>query len=242
MTQQTNDQLVLVCGASAGGKSASLHNIKNPEGVMYLNCESGKKLPFPAKFKQYTITDPKQVYEAFDAAEGMPDVHTIIIDSVTYLMDMYESVYVVNAANGMAAWQEYQQFFKNLMQNYVARSTKSVIFTAHVLNIMNDTDMVLETKVPIKGALKNVGLESYFSTVVMARKVDLSQLENQDSKYLNITDEEKMLGFKYVYQTKLTKETVHSRIRSSMGMWNTNETFIDNDAQILIDRLHEYYS
>jgi len=26
-----------------------------------------------------------------------------------------------------------------------------------------------------------------------------------------------------------------------MGMWTTAETFIDNDAQILLDRLHQYY-
>jgi len=46
-----NDNLVLVSGASGTGKSASLMNIKNPEGVMYLNCESNKKLPFRSKFR-----------------------------------------------------------------------------------------------------------------------------------------------------------------------------------------------
>lgn len=38
---QTNDQLVLVCGESASGKSASLHNIKNQEKWFYFNCEAG---------------------------------------------------------------------------------------------------------------------------------------------------------------------------------------------------------
>lgn len=41
MTQQVNDNLVLLCGKSAAGKSASLMGLKNPEGVMYLNCEAG---------------------------------------------------------------------------------------------------------------------------------------------------------------------------------------------------------
>jgi hypothetical protein len=236
-----NDHLVLICGQSAGGKSASLRNIKDPEGVMYLGCESGKKLPFPAKFQQYVITDPLQIYQGFDAAETKPEIHTIVIDSITFLMDMYESVYVLNATNGMSAWQDYQQFFKKLMQNYVAKSTKNVIFTAHVLSTLNETDMVLETKVPIKGALKNNGLESFFSTIIMARKVDITKLKDQVSSMLNITEEEEMLGFKYVFQTKLTKETVHSRIRSSMGMWETGQTFIDNDAQMLMDKLHDYY-
>ncbi len=36
-----NNHLVLLGGKSAAGKSASLMNLQNPEGVMYLNCEAG---------------------------------------------------------------------------------------------------------------------------------------------------------------------------------------------------------
>lgn len=158
MPTTINDQLVLLCGKSATGKSASLMNLDKPEGVMYLNCEAGKRLPFKSKFKQYTITDPLQVNEAFDAAEGMPEIHTIVVDSLTYLLDMYESVYVLNAANGMLAWGQFAQYFKNLMQNYVAKSSKSVIFTAHTLDTLNESEMIMETKVPVKGALKNNGI------------------------------------------------------------------------------------
>ena len=41
MTQTVNDQLVLIAGSSATGKSASLRDIKDPEGVMYLGTEAG---------------------------------------------------------------------------------------------------------------------------------------------------------------------------------------------------------
>lgn len=98
-----NNNLVLISGKSATGKSASLMNIKNPEGVMYLGCENNKKLPFNSKFKEFTIIDPLQVYEAFDFAETKPDIHTIVIDSLTFLMDMYESVYVLSSSNTMKA-------------------------------------------------------------------------------------------------------------------------------------------
>lgn len=36
-----NDHLILICGESATGKSASLRTLKNPEGIAYLNCEAG---------------------------------------------------------------------------------------------------------------------------------------------------------------------------------------------------------
>ena len=157
-------------------------------------------------------------------------------------MDMYESVYVLRAKDTMKGWQNYQQFFKELMQEYVAKSTKNVIFTAHILDILNENDMVMETKIPIKGALKNQGVEAYFSTIVTARKIAITELEKYKNSLLTLTPEEEMLGYKYVYQTKITKETVHHRIRSSMGMWSVDETYIDNDAALLLKRLHQYYS
>lgn len=241
MTQPVNDNLVLIAGKSATGKSACLAGLKDPEGVLYLNCEAGKKLPFRAKFKQYTITDPLQVYEAFDAAENMPEVHTIVVDTLTYLMDMYESIYVYNAANGQKAWGDFSQYYKALMQNYVAKSTKNVIFLAHTSDVLNESEMVMETKVPVKGSLKNNGIESYFSLVISTKKVQLKALKDYQSKMLTITPEEQALGFKYVFQTKLTKETVGERLRGPLGMFDTQETFTDNNAQLVMDRLHEYY-
>lgn len=242
MTAVTNDHLVLLCGKSATGKSASLMGLQNPEGVMYLNCEAGKRLPFKSKFMQLTVTDPHQIFEAFDVAESKPEIHTIVIDSLTYLLDMYESIYVLNSANGMQAWGQFAQYFKNLMQQYVAKSTKSVIFTAHTSDTLNESEMLMETKVPVKGSLKNNGLESYFSVVLASKKVPLKALKDYKSALLTITPEEEALGFKYVFQTKITKETVNERLRGPLGLFTTQETFIDNNMQLVIDRLKEYYS
>lgn len=239
---QINDNLVLIAGASSSGKSAALMGLRNPEGVMYLNCESGKKLPFPNKFLKLTITDPWQIFQAFDEAEAMTEIHTIVIDSVTFLMDMFESVYVIGSANTMKAWGDYNQYFKNLMQQKVASSTKNVIFIGHTLTTLNENENVLETKVPVKGALKNQGIEAYFSCVVYAKKVQLKNLKDYSNDLLVITPEEEALGFKHVFQTAITKDTVHERIRSPRFMWKTEESFMDNDAQKLLDRIKDYYA
>lgn len=243
MTVQTvNDNLVLLVGKSATGKSASLREIKNPESVLYLNCEAGKKLPFRSKFLEKTVTDPLQVYEGFDYAETRADIHTIVVDSLTFLMEMYESVYVINSANTMKAWGDYAQYCKNLMQQYVARSTKNVIFIAHTKSDLNEAEMVMETYVPIKGALKGVGLESFFSIVIASKKVPLKVLKDYSSPLLNVTPEDEALGFKYVFQAKLTKDTVNERLRGPLGLFSTQETYIDNNMQLVLNRLHEYYS
>jgi hypothetical protein len=253
MTQTVNDNLVLIAGPSSTGKSAALRALRDPEGVMYLNCESGKKLPFPNKFAKFIITDPYQVIEAFNHLEDSGytithpqlgkevKIHTVVVDSLTFLLDMFESIYIFNAADGQKAWGAFQQFFKDLMQSKVAAAKCNVIFTAHTITDVNKSEMVLETKVPVKGALKNNGIEAYFSCVVATKKVPLKELEKYGSDLLDISEEDRMLGFKYVFQTKLTKDTTHERIRSPMGMFANAETFMDNDVQKLIDHLHHYY-
>lgn len=243
-TDQINDQLILVSGYSATGKSASLRNIRNQEGWLYLNCEAGKRLPFKNKFDQYRIEDPYQVHEAFDYAtsgEVKDTVKGIIIDSITFLMDMFETMYVINSANTMKSWGDFAQFFKILMQDKVTKFGKPVIIMAHVLDVYDEKAMEMKTSVPIKGSLKNNGLEAYFSTVVYAKKIAVKDLEKFGSKLLTITDEEKELGYKHVFQTRPTKTTVGERIRSPMGMFSKEQTYTDNDTQVLLDHLHNFY-
>ena len=52
------------------------------------------------------------------------------------------------------------------MQQKVASATKTFIFMSHTLETVNESEMILETKVPVKCALKNNGIESYFSIVI----------------------------------------------------------------------------
>lgn len=244
-TIEMNEQLILISGASGTGKSAALRNIRNQERWFYLNCEANKRLPFKNKFQNHPITDPYQVYEAFDVAspggdmEG--DIDGIIVDTSTFLMDMMESQYVLPAKDTQKAWGEYAQFWKNLMQVRVARFGKPVLILAHTLEVLDEQAHEMKVKVPVKGALKNQGIEAYFSTVVSTKKVTLKELEPYKNSMLNITEDDEKLGFKHVFQTRLTKATVGERIRSPMGMFDRSETYTDNCAQVLLDHLHEFY-
>ena len=237
-----NDQLVLICGASATGKSASLRNIRNQEKWLYMNTEAGKRLPFKNKFRIARVDDPYQVLQAFDyAIEHKDDVEGIIVDSLTFLMEMYESKYVLTAANGMRAWSDFQQFFKELMQDKVIKFGKPVIFTAHTQRILNENTGEYEVSVPIKGALKGNGIEAYFSCIVAAKKMPLKDLLQYKSNLLHIEPEDEAVGYKHVFQTRITKSTTGERIRGPMGLFTEQETFMDNDAQILLDHLTEFY-
>lgn len=239
---ETNDQLVLIVGQSATGKSASLRKIRDQAAWAYLNCEAGKRLPFQNKFQSFRITDPYQVYEAFDVFTEDAECNGIIVDTSTFLMDMFESQYVIGAKDTQKAWGEYAQFFKVLMQEKVTKFNRPVLILAHTLAQHDEQAMEMKVKVPIKGALKNNGVESYFSTVVAAKKVTLRELEPYQSDLLVIDEEDRLLGYKHVFQTRITKSTTGETIRSPMGLFSREQTYMDNDAQLLLDHLTKFYS
>lgn len=242
-TPETNDQLVLIAGESGTGKSASLKEIEEQDKWLYLNSEAGKRLPFRNKFDAKRIEDPWQVHEAFDYAtnDAPNEYRGIIIDSITFLMDMFESQYVLTASDTQKAWSQYAQFFKVLMQEKVVKFAKPVIILGHTKDQLDEKEMAMKTSVPIKGALKNQGVEAYFSTVVATKKVSIKELENFQNDLLTITDEDKELGYKHIFQTRLTKKTVGERIRSPMGLFDKSQTYMDNNAQLLLDHLHAFY-
>lgn len=72
--------LVMVCGQSGTGKSASLRNFR-PEDVCIINV-SGKPLPFRNQHKTFNTDDYMAVYNAIHKAPAK----SIVIDDATYLM------------------------------------------------------------------------------------------------------------------------------------------------------------
>ena len=207
-----------------------------------MGTEAGKRLPFKNKFRSARVDDPMQVIQAFDyAIEHKDEVEGIIIDSLTFLMEQFESKYVLTAPNTMKAWSDYQQFFKFLMQDKVIKFGKPVIFTAHTQRILNENTGEFEVSVPIKGALKGNGLEAYFSCIVAAKKIPVKDLKEYQNDLLHITEEEEAVGYKHVFQTLITRTTTGERIRSPMGLFERKETYMDNDCQLLLDRLNEFY-
>ena len=78
--------------------------------------------------------------------------------------------------------------------------------------------------------------------MIATKKVPLKILKDFKNKYLNITPEDEVLGYKHVFQTRLTKESVSERLRGPMGMWDQQETYIDNNIAYVMERINEFYS
>jgi hypothetical protein len=230
---------ICIAGESGTGKSSCLQNLREPEKVLYLNCE-GKALPFPSKFIEKYIQCPLQIYEALAYADQKDHINLIIIDSQTYLMNMVKSKYEDEADDTWSTWKNYFKYFDDLMLKHVNKCSKPVIFTAHTVTKHEKLDFY--TKIPTSGQLSNQGIESYFTSVIYTKKIDTSLVEKANTNLINITEEERDYGLKHVFQTRPTRETKNDAIKSPQNLFSKEETYIDNDLQLVLDRMKQFYN
>ena len=153
---------------------------------------------------------------------------------------MYERQYVNNSTNTQKAWGDYGNFYRELIHSIKAGS-KDYAILAHEDSFLNEQSMQMETRIPLKGSVAKVGVEADFTTILSTKQMPIKKLEGHENDLLHITDEEREDGFKYVFATRVTKESVGEKMRSAMGLWNRNELYIDNDLNQVFARLKEYY-
>lgn len=246
-----NPKSILICGESGHGKSASLMGIADREDVLYLNCEQGKPLPFKNKFKKKTITDPEDIIGWIEQlvemeADGQTNpFNFVIIDTVSFMMDMYERMHVHGSSNTMKAWGDYALFFPRLMDATAKLENTFFIFLGHLDSYLDEDEGMMRFHVPVKGSLKTKGLEAYFTTVIYVKKMRIKDINKgcpDGNNHLNITNKEETKGFKHVFLTDSDKNTIGGRIRSPLGMWKDEELYIDNDVQIVLKKLIDYYA
>lgn len=237
------NQLVLISGKSTAGKSMSLRNLRDQERWYNFITEAGKRPPFRNKFNNVRVKDPYEVIDYMDELiANQAEVSGAILDTMTFWMDMMEIMYVMGSTNTQQAWGEYAMLPKTLLQTKVAAFGKPFLCLAHVKDTI-DKDMNRVTAVPIKGSMANNGVEAYFSTVVMAKLMTIKDLEKyKDNGLLTFSEDELELGVKHVFQTRQTPETLGERIRSPYQMFSRDQTYMDNDAQLLLDHMHEFYN
>lgn len=243
MGTEINPHSLLICGESGAGKSMSLYEMRDRADVLYLNCEGGKPLPFKNKFKNKVITDPEDILDMLEQLEELGaenPFNFVVIDTISFMMDMFETIHVLPARDTQKMWGQYAQFFKRL----ITQSSKVdafFIYLGHLDRQLDEEAGMFRTSVPVKGALAKKGLEAYFTTVINVSKEPIRELQKSPNSMLNITEEDEELGFKHVFQTRTTKKTLGDRIRSPMGMWKKEELYIDNNLAPVIKRLIEYY-
>lgn len=240
-----NTHCVLIAGLSGTGKTASLRNIRDQDKWLYFCTEAGKQIPFKNKFKEVNVTNPLEFTVFLDAmiagSDEVKGFKGIILDSLDFLMQQYESKFVINSKDSFKGWLQYGEFFRVLMQEKIAKLNKPAIFIAHNQEVFDEKNVGYKTSVVIKGSVKASSVEAYFNTILYSKKVKTGELANFGNGLLNVTEREKRKGFKYVFQTDVSSNAVDEKIRSPIDLWKEEELYIDNDCQVVLDRLTEYY-
>ena len=236
-----NKNIVLIMGKPNTGKSTSLMKLANQDKMVYMNTDL-KELPFKSRFlKSVDVADAIDVLSYVNEIENAPVVEGAVLDTLTFLMSMYERQYVANAANGQKAWGDYGNFYKEFIHAIKAGS-KDYAILAHEDTVLNEQSMQMETRIPVKGSVGKVGVEADFTTILSTKQMPIKKLEGFENDLLHITDEEREDGFKYVFVTRVTKDSIGEKMRSAIGLWNRNELYIDNDLNQVFARLKEYYA
>lgn len=236
----SNKNVVLIMGPPNTGKSMSLYNLKDQEKFVYMNADL-KELPFKDRFAMNVpIANATDVLDYIPQIEEEAGVQGAILDTITFLMAMYERQYVNTAINTQAAWGNYGNFYRDIIHEIKA-GTKDYVIMAHEDSFHNEQTSQMETRVPVKGQVGRIGVEADFSTILSTKQMPVSTLKKYENDLLNITEEEEEDGVKYVFCTRISKEYVGSKMRSPVGLWKREELYIDNDIGQVLKRLKEYF-
>ena len=235
-----NKNIILITGIPSSGKSTSLRNV-NASTTAYLNTDL-KELPLrnATDFQEAYITDAVDLLDYIEGIETAESVDLGCLDTLTFAMDMYETQYVITSKDGRAAWGHYAQFYKKFI-HAIKAGTKDYVIFAHEKSVFNEKEHSIETKIPVKGAVGNTGVEADFSIILAAKKVHIDKLKGFENEFLTINDDEKEDKFKYVFQTRPTAETVGEKMRAPLGLWDRKQLYIDNDVDAVLKHVKQYY-
>jgi hypothetical protein len=245
-----NKNIVLVMGRPNTGKSASLRNLPQ-ESMVYLNTDQ-KDLPMRDRFAEnIEVADPRSLLiDSADKGGLLGQIESserctgAVLDTLTFLMQEFRDQHVTapGIKDTRAAWGQYGSFYRELIRR-IKSGTKSYAIFAHEQAVLNETTARWETSVPVQGAIAKIGIEADFTTILSAKQMPVKELESRGIKndLLTITDSERLKGIKYVFQTYTTADSLGEKMRSAMDLWSEDELYIDNDMNLVFERLDSYY-
>lgn len=240
MLNTANKNIVLVMGKPTTGKSFSLYGLRDRDDIAYLNTDL-KELPFRSKMQEIAVTNPVHVLDFVQQIEQTDSITGGVLDTVSFLMEQFETQYIAGAADGRKAWGEYAQFYRRFI-HAIKAGTKPYAILAHEKDVLNEKEMVMEQAVPVKGAVGKLGVEADFTTILGTRKISISEAEKWQNDLLTVTEDDEERGYCYVFQTRTTKDCIGAKYRAPVDLFSKQELYINNDLDLVFKRLADYYS
>jgi len=214
------DKTVLCVADTGCGKTSSLRGLDLSK-VCYVNVDS-KPIPFRHADlnKNITLENTAQLINGMEQIEGDDSVEYCVIDTISFLADMFYAEHIENSSNGMKGWADYKSYLLKVI-NMAKRSRIHYIFLAHSADVYDDKEMITKTFSKVQGSLKGGGLEGHFTYV-------LYNIVKADADGMP----------EYLYLTNKTKGYVGVSAKTPFEMI---DTWIKNDITIFFDAVDTYH-
>lgn len=210
--------MICVAGESGSGKTTSMRNL-NPKETYYIDCDKkglswkGWKKQYNSENKNYKSTDEPNVVASLivGISQKCPEIKNVIIDTINGIMIGDEMRRVKE--KGYDKWTDLAQCIWNIVDKaYECREDLNIIFLAHTQTERDDNGYSF-TCIKTNGKkLNKIGLESKFTTVLIAKCVD----------------------GRYIFETRSNNSTC----KTPMGAFEAE--IIDNDIVEVLKVLEEY--
>lgn len=222
-------ELALVVGNTGSGKSTSLRNL-NPDETFVINV-TGKRLPLPGAKRKYKTFVPStnegniiNTASATDVvkilkfiSQKRPEIKQIIIDDANYIMS-FDSMDKVSEKGFEKFTIMAQNFYFILKTASTLREDLKVFVFGHEENVGDALNPKRKFKTAGKMIDNAIGIEGLCTFVFFT---DVTSGEDGKTTY------------KFATQTDGT-----TTAKTPMGCFE--EMYIDNDLQLVIDKMDEY--
>lgn len=221
--------MTAIAGKAGTGKTTSLRNINPNESVLIRPFSKG--LPFKNKgwrtektkeggANLLTIKSSKQIVELYDRLADAKHIKNIIIDDYQYYGGgkMIEKIMIKN----FDKFNEVAKVQADIITNAADKLREDQVFiiTTHIEEENNnDGTTTRKFKTFGKAVDRMLSLEGYFNTVL----------------FTDIITEDKKL--RHIFRTQGDGTTV---AKSPMGLFDPEEYVVDNDMQVVIEKLRAY--
>ena len=209
-------------GGTGTGKTTSLRNLPL-EKTVYIDIDrkSIKGFRDMDKFRDWVKLDYiDHLIPGLKALEDDAETDYVVIDTLSFGLDMFVAQHIDTAADTRAAWGDYKKWYKELI-HLIKSSNKSYIILMHDKSTFNEAAMETKTVAYAQGSIAGM-IEADFALVAYAHKY---------------VDEAGMPAWGFLVGP--TKETIALSAKSPMGMFD-DPLIKDNDINLLFEAIDNY--
>lgn len=237
---RVSSECILIVGEATKGKTTSLNFLAEPEKAVYVNTDL-KRLPIKDRFLKHLFTnDVDEAIEFIEYVCTLKKVNLILLDTITHLMRAFVKDKITKPNAGWDGWAANSVYYQSIIESLKKSKADSIVL-AHIEPVLDEDNVVVGNRIPVQGSPGKTGVESEFSVILQAEYFTLKEIKKfPKNDNLTITKDDKLRGGKYVFVTGKCKKLPLTLARGPLGFWKPNEVIIDNDVQLVLDRLRNY--